>query len=38
MGHVPSGLTVARVSTLSDAIKAIEVFTAGGTVEGCSTS
>lgn len=35
IGHVPSGMTVAQVATVSDAVKAIETYTAGGTVKGC---
>lgn len=34
-GHIPSGMTVAQVATISDAVKAIETYTAGGTVKGC---
>lgn len=36
IGHVPAGLTVAKVSTLTEAVKAIETYIAGGTVVGCS--
>ena len=34
-GGVPSGLTVARVSTLSEAVTAIEAYVAGRSVVGC---
>lgn len=34
-GHIPDGLTVTPVKTLSDAISAIETYTSGGTVPSC---
>ena len=34
-GHVPDGLTVAPVSTLTDAVEAIRAYTSGGTVPTC---
>ena len=34
--HIPSGLTVAKVSTLSDAVSALESYVAGKPVVGCS--
>lgn len=36
-GHVPDGLTVAPVATLTEAIEAISAFTAGETVPACPT-
>jgi PDZ domain-containing protein len=33
--RVPSGLTIARISTLADAVKAIEAYVAGTPVTGC---
>lgn len=38
IGHVPAGLTVAKVSTVSDAVAAIEAFTSGGTVATCEAA
>lgn len=38
IGHIPSGMTVAQVTTISDAIQAIETFNAGGTVKGCDAT
>jgi PDZ domain-containing protein len=35
-GGVPAGLTVARISTLADAVTAIESYVAGKPVTGCS--
>ena len=34
-GHVPDGLTVAAVSTLAEAVTAVETWTAGGTPAAC---
>ena len=34
--HIPSGLTVAKVSTLSDAVSALEAYIAGKPTVGCS--
>ena len=36
VGHIPDGLTVASVATLTDAIKAIEAFNSGAKVTTCS--
>lgn len=36
-GHIPDGLTVAPVATLTEAIEAIKAFTAGDTVPTCPT-
>jgi len=38
IGHVPAGLTVTPMTTLSDAVKRIEDFTAGKHVPACSTN
>ena len=35
IGHIPSGMTVAKVGTVTEAMKAIETYTAGGTVTSC---
>lgn len=35
LGHIPDGLTVASIKTLSDAMTAIEEFTAGKSVNPC---
>jgi PDZ domain-containing protein len=35
-GHVPDGLTVVPVERLSDAVTAVQSWTAGGAVEACS--
>lgn len=34
--HIPSGLTVAKVSTLTDAVAALEAYNAGKPTAGCS--
>ena len=34
--HIPSGLTVAKVSTLTDAVAALEAYSAGKPAVGCS--
>jgi PDZ domain-containing protein len=34
--HIPNGLTVAKVSTLSDAVSALEAYVAGKPTVGCS--
>ena len=36
-GGVPDGLTVAKVSTLTDAVNAIEAYVAGSPVTGCTS-
>ena len=33
--HVPDGLTVAAVSTVTEAVTAVETWTSGGTPVGC---
>jgi PDZ domain-containing protein len=38
VGHIPDGLTVASVSTLTEAIKAIADFNSGKSVKACETS
>ena len=38
VGHIPPGLTVARVATLDDALKALADVRAGRTPAGCTTT
>ena len=37
-GFVPDGLTVTPITTLTDAVKAVETWTSGGTVSSCPVS
>lgn len=37
IGHIPAGMTVASVATLSDAVTAIESFRANQRIKGCET-
>jgi len=37
-GFIPDGLTVTPITTLTDAVKAVETWTSGGTVSSCPVS